>query len=421
MTDIRYMFFLVTAVFLVYYPILGNDFLDFWDDQWVVMNTYTEQGFVVENMWSVLTDFYHGQYAPFNEYLYLSLFNIAGYNPFVFHLASMLLHALNVCLVFIMLKQILTLSHRIDSNRINPITFLTALLFAIHPFNVESVAWMSASKVLVYALFYLLATYTFLLYLKNSRFIFYVLTLFLFLFSFFGKEQAVAFPVWLSFILLFHNKQKMWRLLVPFFILSFWFGITTMVSQGVNGEGVLTENVTYPFGQRLVYACYSFFEYLFKSAFPVKLSYLYPFPTTVGESLPIWLSVYPMLLIVLIMAFRKLLCEWPIALGLGVFLIHIIIALHIIPLSRYAVVADRYAYISTIGVCFIISYYTIKYLNNKFVCAICVTYIMYMGICSNQRTYVWHDTDTLKEELRGLLRRRENYNMEYSNAFGQPL
>ena len=162
----------------------------------VVMNYYTESGINIQNIWNILTEFYHGQYAPFNEFLYLSLYSVFGYNPFVFHLASLLIHIVNSCLVFIVLKKLLALSGRIpERDKVNLISFITALTFCIHPFNVESVAWMSASKVLVYAFFYLLATYTFLLYLERKKKRFYVYTVVLFIFSFLGKEQAVVFPL----------------------------------------------------------------------------------------------------------------------------------------------------------------------------------------------------------------------------------
>ena len=150
---------LIVVGFLVYYPILSNQLLDYWDDQWVVMNHYTEGGFNLQNIWSILTEFYHGQYAPFNEFLYLFLYTTFGYNPFVFHLASLVIHVINSCLVFILLKKILVLNARLQSAKvIHLISFITALIFCIHPFNVESVAWMSASKIIVYALFYFLAT-----------------------------------------------------------------------------------------------------------------------------------------------------------------------------------------------------------------------------------------------------------------------
>jgi len=128
-----YPILLIGSVLAVYFPILGNDFLYYWDDQWVGMNT----GF--------------------------------GYKPFWFHLASMLLHAANALLVYICIFRLLELSRRIVVEPRKLVAFFTALIFAVHPFNVESVAWMSASKVLVYSFFYLLATYTFLNYCRFAH------------------------------------------------------------------------------------------------------------------------------------------------------------------------------------------------------------------------------------------------------------
>jgi len=158
---------LIGSVLAVYFPILGNDFLYYWDDQWVVINVYTEGGLNVQNLWAIFSEFYHGQYAPLNESLYLILYTTFGYKPFWFHLASLLLHAANVLLVYACIFRLLELSRKIVIEHKQLIAFFTALIFAVHPFNVESVAWMSASKVLVYSFFYLLATYTFLNYCQS--------------------------------------------------------------------------------------------------------------------------------------------------------------------------------------------------------------------------------------------------------------
>lgn len=94
--DWMYLSVIVIAGILVYYPILSNQLLNLWDDQWVVMNPYTEGGFTIQNMLRILIEFYHGQYASFNEYLYLILYTISGsYDPVVFHLASLLIHIVN--------------------------------------------------------------------------------------------------------------------------------------------------------------------------------------------------------------------------------------------------------------------------------------------------------------------------------------
>lgn len=415
---------LVAAI--IYYPILNNQLLDFWDDQWVVMNYYTESGINIQNIWNILTEFYHGQYAPFNEFLYLSLYSVFGYNPFVFHLASLLIHIVNSCLVFIVLKKLLALSGRIpERDKVNLISFITALTFCIHPFNVESVAWMSASKVLVYAFFYLLATYTFLLYLERKKKRFYVYTVVLFIFSFLGKEQAVVFPLCMILIYWLLNyklsDKKVWLKVLPFFLLSIIFGIITIYSQYADGGGFLSNNNNYPLWQRIVFACYSFLEYLFKTIFPFKLSYLYPFPSAIGDPLPNWLIIYPAIIVIIIATLWQFFKKWPVTFGLLFFMIHIVVALHIIPLSRFAIVADRYAYLAVIGIGFIVAYYGVI-LYNKFttsnlkilIAVFFASYFLYLGVYAHRRTYTWYDVDTLKKELRELLKQRNDYQIPTS-------
>jgi hypothetical protein len=431
-----YPILLIIAVIATYLPILGNDFLYFRDDQWVVMNRYTESGLNLQNLWAVLTEFYHGQYAPLNELLYLILYSIFGYNPFWFHLASLLLHAANVALVYVCIIRLLELNRKFIVGNQQLTAFITASIFALHPFNVESVAWMSASKILIYSFYYLLATLAFLCFLKNrsirhneldpqsptkNSFIgkYYFFTLLLFICSFLGKEQAVSFPLWMLLIYWltgynFKNK-KLWFVVAPFFILSLIFGIMTILSQ--TGGNSLFDQSGYPMWQRTVYACYSFTEYLLKSVFPFKLSYLYPFPSVVGEPLPDWLLIYPLLLSVLAITFWKFAVKNKIILFCLLFFgIHIAVALHIVSLSRFAVVADRYAYIAAIGVCFVIAHYTILFINKlngyrkTVLCFAFAAYLLYFGIYSNIRCRVWHDTDSLKKEIRELLKDRHDFN-----------
>jgi hypothetical protein len=102
-------FALIATTVIVYCPILFNDFLFLWDDQWVVINRYTEGGLNLWNLWYIFSEYYHGQYAPFNELLYLLLYSAFGYTPFWFHLAGMLLHIACACLVFHIVRRLLFL------------------------------------------------------------------------------------------------------------------------------------------------------------------------------------------------------------------------------------------------------------------------------------------------------------------------
>ncbi|MDR3266255.1 MAG: glycosyltransferase family 39 protein [Tannerella sp.] len=410
---------LATITLLVYSPVLWNDFLYYWDDQWVAINYFTEAGWTWNNLWRIFTEYYHGQYSPANELLYVLVYSIFGYSPSAFHSASLLLHVANVCLVFLCCRELLKANGKVKEERVTMISFIAALLFAVNPMNVESIAWISASKVLVYTFFYLLATYSYLQYLDRKKIGYYILTMFLFLWSFLGKEQAVTFPIWLLMILVLYKRNlKQWRPwleVMPFLLLSLWFGFVTMLSQADFGGGFLSVQETYPLWQRIVLACYSLVEYATKFFIPYNLLYIYPFPMRVGEALPDWMLVYPALVLIFSAAFWKYLSRGVLAVGLTFFVIHIAVALHIIPLSRFSVIADRYIYLASIGLAFIVSSYFVKLIMavqgtvRKSLIVAGLIIALFLGAYSNMRCHDWKNTDTIKKEIRELLKQRDDY------------
>lgn len=161
---------LFVVILMVYYPALNNDFIMEWDDQWQVMTSTTENGLTWENINHMFSYSFQNQYFPVNQLCYsLVYLFVDGYKAWGFHLFCVLLHLSNTLLVFILFKRLLRISGRMDKESIRPVSFITALLFAIHPLNVESVAWISASKILVYSFFYLIALYTYLIYVKIQK------------------------------------------------------------------------------------------------------------------------------------------------------------------------------------------------------------------------------------------------------------
>ena len=83
-----------------YSPVFSNGFLDSWDDQWMVMNIFTESGFRMENLIAVFTQSYKGQYSPLVELNYMVLYGLFGYDPFWFHLMSFVWHCGCATLLF---------------------------------------------------------------------------------------------------------------------------------------------------------------------------------------------------------------------------------------------------------------------------------------------------------------------------------
>lgn len=407
---------LIVISLLVYWPVIFHDFQFEWDDQWVVLNQYTEKGLEAHNLWNILTEFYRGQYAPANELYYASIYNFFGYNPAWFHLGSLLLHLVNVSLVFIFMYRLQVMSGS-AAGRAQGTAFITALLMALHPFLVESVAWISASKILIYVMFYLLGLIQYLKYLRHPTLRNYALVLSFFVLSFGGKEQAVIFP--LCLLLLDHvtgrslKSKQVWREKIVFFSLSLVFGILTLLSQRANGDGPLaSESIHYPFYQNIAFGCYAFSEYLVKCFAPIKLLYLYPFPNQPGEQMPMRLWMYPVLIVLAVFLLRDFYRQKWIVFGIIFFVIHILLALHIIPMSRFTIVADRYVYLSSIGTFFIIALlleHAFYKVSSKWSMVALIFYITVLGLYAGQRVKVWHDTASLKKELKDVIEKRTTY------------
>jgi len=407
--DRNYFYPIVLSVvtLIVFHSSLKNLFLEGWDDGWQVTNFYTSGGLVWDNIRDIFTEPYYGQYSPINQLMYLLIYAIGGYNPFYFHLASLLLHIANVCMVFFIVKYLLTDTDKLQNRkRITLLAAITALLFSIHPLQVEAVAWISASKVLLFSVFYLAGTLTWIKYLKTQKIWFYILTLLLFVFSYGSKEQALTFPIWIACLYWIYGysfkKLKTWLQLVPFIALALVCGLffLLVLSPSTNGDA----EAIYPFWQRILFALYSISEYLTKWFFPYKLLYYYPFPSAVGDALPMWLFAYPVLLPTIIIVFWKYISHWAVAFGLLFFLLHVSLMLHIIPMDRPTITADRYTYLASIGFAFIIGYLFFlmydKWLKYRSVLIVLsILTVLILGVYSYKRVDVWHDTDSVKKDV----------------------
>lgn len=404
---------LLMICFVVYYPVLRNNFLTGWDDQWMVFSHYTENGWTIDNLWHIFTDFFGGQYAPLASLSYLFLHTLFGYDPFYFHMYSLLWHIGCVCFVWKFISSILHMHGGMDNKHILLITVITTVLFAVHPINVETVAWISALKILLYAFFYLLGLLCYLRYIRDQKIIYYLLTLVCFLCAFLGKEQAVTFPLALLVVDWFTNRNLkssvVWSEKMSFFILAFLFGAITILSQGKS-----IYEITYPLYQRLTFACFALIEYITKSLFPVKLNFFYPFPIVLGEELPLKFYIYPVLILLLtgwILVYRK---NKYLIFGLLIFIINLLLSIHIINMSRHSIIADRYMYLSYIGFAFLFGY-GIFYIKQQFTYLkptlfILSIYIFSLSVYTFQYAKKWENTSRVKEYTKEILDRRVNQN-----------
>ncbi|MDR2040317.1 MAG: hypothetical protein LBQ60_20565 [Bacteroidales bacterium] len=370
----NYYLLLVITCLMVYLPSLWNDFQTGWDDQWAVMNRYTEDGFTKENLQAVFGDYYYGQYSPVNTVFYMMIYDVFGYNPLIFHLYSLLLHIANCCLLFLFLRQIAAIfTNRASQGNPSILVFAATLLFAVHPLQVESVCWISASKIPLYTFFILLSLLAFLRYTDTGKVWFYFVSFVLFMCAFGSKEQAIVLPA--TLLLLdwalgrdrkpgrFGNWPELLLEKLPFILFALFAALYTRSHQSLE----YTEQVAgYPFWQRLVFACYSLVVYAGRLVLPTRLLYIYPFPMAPGSELPLLYLIYP----VVVAAAIYLLCvnirkiPRPVIFGLLFYLVNMALMLHVVPMSRFMITADRYVYLASAGLFFIAACYAVPWLQK---------------------------------------------------------
>ena len=416
---------LIVAILLVFFPTFFNGFQMEWDDQWQLLNNPYVLDDSFTSFMHELQNFYHGQYSPVNTLFYIAIKKIAGFDSFSYHLFCLLIHIFNTLLIYQFIKKILLiLKPGYTENRIRIYSFFVALLFAIHPLQVESVAWISASKVILYALFFLLALIVYIKYLETKKYIYLLLVGIFYLLSFGSKEQAIILPLHLMLLDFFYMRysksvkysksslRKELLLKIPFFLLALglWYFSANQGIGQINGDQIFS------FYQRILMSASSLSEYVFRFILPVKLYYFYFYPIEYGESLPFYYWGYLIVAAIVCYFFiwnfkRK---NVVVVFGGLFFLINLLLVLHILPMPRQMITADRYMYLSIAGLAliliWIVDYAIKKFEQRSIILAISGLYICYLGFFTFQRTKDWESSERVKKNIMEIIEKRKKEN-----------
>ncbi len=365
---------LVIITIVVYLGILNNGF-SVLDDGWMLYKNKQIFSLNAANITSYFSSFYYGQYSPLNTLAYGLIYALFGLSPSWYHLFSLLLHTANVLLVFYFIKYLLKLSvklsgnHKITINQHTTIAFSTALFFSIHPMQVESIAWIAASKILLYSFLFLLSLIYYLRYFDDGKSSNYFVSITLFFLSFGAKEQTIVLPLCLISIDYFLQRnfksKKVILEKIPYFLLALLFGLISIKAQSISFKKIM-DMFYYPLGQRILFANFSLIKYLIKLIIPFKLSRFYPFPMASGMPVPVLYYIYPLLVLLLIVYLYRCFkaAKHFIVFGFVFFLVNLILTLDIIPMARKTVNADRYVYLSCIGVFLVFAIWGIDFFNR---------------------------------------------------------
>ncbi len=358
--------FLAVATLAVYWQVLDNDFVHYDDNDYITENLRVQKGVTFDNLTWAFASSHATNWHPITWISHMIDCQLYGLNPKGHHLTSLLFHVANTLLLLLIFVRM--------TGALWQSSFVAAL-FALHPLHVESVAWVAERKDVLSTFFMMLTLWVYTIYVKKGGVRRYLLVVLFFVLGLMSKPMLVTLP----FVLLMldfwplgrlglirdtrnevtgqHTDERpnIFRLVlekVPFFALAVGSSIVTFIVQERGGSVKLLEQ--YSIQTRIVNANVAYIEYIVNMVWPVKLAVLYPHP---GNSLPIWKGVVTGLVMVLItvLVIRKARKIQYLAVGWFWYIVTLIPVIGIVQVGSQAM-ADRYTYITLIGLFVIIAW-----------------------------------------------------------------
>jgi protein O-mannosyl-transferase len=376
---------LIVPTLLIYLKSVGFEFTN-WDDGIYVVNNPIIKNLSPSGLVKMFSSFYGGNFHPLTALSNAIDYQLLGLNPMAYHLGNVLFHILNSLLVFACISLLWPNVW---------VAFGTALFFAVHPMHVESIAWVSERKDVLYTFFLLLSLYY---YLKNKN---SVTVLILFLASCLSKPSAIIFPFILILVDYYRNEDFDWKKSMfskwPFFLLSIVFGIVALYAQNQSGA-VQDAEVQTNLILKLVAPCYSIVYYLFKFFVPFQFSAFHPFPKHLNF---IHFVCVPLLIGMFWYVYQNRKNK-TLIFTCVFFLINLILVIQIIGFGN-AIVAERYTYVPYIGLafglCVFIEMLALKAKNSNVLPSILVFVGIVFSIISFNRTKVWANSISLFSDV----------------------
>jgi Tfp pilus assembly protein PilF len=282
---------LAVLVLTLYLPSLRNGFVNYDDPDYVTRNAHVLHGLNWKNVeWSFGTNNSAANWHPLTWFSHMADVQVYELKPWGHHLTNVLLMAADVVLLFLFLAGV--------TGRVWP-SAAVAALFAVHPINVESVAWVAERKAVLSVFFMFLALIAYAWYAKRPTLGRYVLVAILFVLALMSKVMIITLPF--AMLLLdywpldrFSRKcdagetPPFWRTLfalakekIPLFLLA---AVAGWITFGIHRkEGALTASMALTW--RLKNVIYSYAIYLWKAIWPTRLAVFYPHPE---NRLPLW-------------------------------------------------------------------------------------------------------------------------------------
>ena len=413
-------------------PALKCDFLVYDDDLFITQNPLVVNKDI--NVKQIFTSV-----AAKNDYYPITILTLAWnyqqgkLDPAGYHFWNLMLHALNTILVFFV-TYLLTKRNLL-------MAAIVSMLFGIHPMHVESVAWATERKDVLFLFFFMGGLITYLYYINSKKWLWYFITILLFVLSCLSKGTAVVFPfvlLLIDYLILSKVSIKNMYDKIVFIIISFLFMLFTYRLHQTGTLNNLADNRSFIF--RILTATYQLMMYAVKLVIPYPLSIFYQ--NADEKNLPLIYYLSPLIIAVIAVGLYYLRKEKELIFGVFFYLVSIALMLQIIPTGGgLFIMSDRFTYLAYIGLFFIIAYWMNKAVNstkNKLfgiiAKSILVTGILIFSFQSYSRAKVWTNSETLFSDaiekdstnsysylMRGVYRFKKNNFVEAMNDLNKSI
>jgi len=360
-TDVSRPLWLVTlaavllATVVCYLPVFDSakEFTN-WDDNIYVSAQPLVKDFAVDSIPSIFATRSHvaSNYHPLTILSLGLTKSVFGLSARAFAGVNVVFHILNTALVF-------ALAYMLSRRRLW-VAGLAALWFGIHPMHVESVAWISERKDVLYAFFLLLSLLAYVRYVTTGRMLMLGLAFIAFIASCLSKAMAVPLAVALLLVDHWYDRKFTVKVLLeklPFFLVAViigWLAISIQSQVAIADFDALT------MPQRIAFTSYGFVMYWVKIFVPKGLGAFYPYPAlqSTGD-IASWYYLMPVVALALIVlpvvVLRKNAdARKTVIFGMGFFVLFVALVLQFLQVGN-AIMADRYTYVPYIGSFFLLA------------------------------------------------------------------
>ncbi len=372
----------VIVTLVIYFKLLFFGHIS-WDDPEMVFKNEMVRDF---NLKGLFTNHFVGNYIPVTMFAHSLAWFLFETSDGGHHALNIFLHIINGILVY-------RLGKRLFKNEV--VANLGAILFLVHPIQVESVAWISELKNIVSTTFYLSGILSYLKFTETQGKKNYLLCFLFFVLGCLSKSSVVVFPLSLICVdLIVHQKMSFNSFInkIPFFIISLLIGFINIKAQ--TADLFINHAHEFPYYQRFGFAGFALFKYILLILYPLNLSVIYPYPEIKTQVFAGGFFILAAISGFIFLFIRKK--NMTITALILFVLVNLILVLQILPFGE-VLYADRYLYIPLIGFGWLIGTLVSKIkVQTRF---ISILVLLFFSVFSFARTNVWKSASVLYEDI----------------------